>query len=264
MAKKDIYKIDNYFIRIGYILTIIMGLSMALDPFLWNEISVSVGGSGSYTFEDKNGRTLEEIRKEKGDRYIVKERSFPVARTIIVLNGLILLVIGYSYRSRENKIISVWKALEHTGEARVADLALTLGLTREFIVKHLKDINAQQQAAYTYDGRSDKIINNKLLTEFLVSVDCVSCGNKINQKISLDLSNPPRCQYCGTGVSVDYLNKMKQDVIMSMQAPVVDQGGDFSVGVFIALLVFFWPAAIVYLIVKKKASFTPAPTSITG
>jgi len=133
-------------------------------------------------------------------------------------------------------------------------------------VKHLKDINAQQQAAYTYDSRSDKIINNRLLTEFLVAVDCTSCGHKINQKVSLDLSNPPRCQYCGTGVSVDFLNKMKQDVVMAMQTPVAEQGGDFSVGVFIALLVFFWPAAIVYLIVKKKASFSAAPatTSISG
>jgi len=256
MARKDIYKIDNYFITIGYVLLIVGGLSMALDPFLWNEVSIREGTQqqASYKFENKNGRTLEQIRKEKGDRYWVEERSFPLIRTIMAANGLILLLIGSAYRSREKKIISVWRALEQTGEARVPELSISLGLSREFIIKHLKEINAQQQAAYTYDSRNDKIVNNRLLTEFLVQVDCVNCGGKISQKISLDLSNPPRCQYCGTGVSVDHLNKLKQEVLLAVQVPAEGQQSEFSIGVFVALLLFFWPGAIVYYVVKKKQS----------
>jgi DNA-directed RNA polymerase subunit RPC12/RpoP len=258
MAQKDIYKIDNYFISIGWIMLVIGGLSMAVDPFLWNEISIteSKGETGSSTyFESKNGRTLEEIQLEKGEGFIVEERSLPIVRLALAANGLILLIIGYTYRSREKKIISVWNAIEHMGEARVADLSVMHGLPREFIIKHIKDINAQHHAVYSYDARHDKIVNSKLLTEFVVLVDCENCGNKINEKVSLSLTNPPRCQYCGTGVSVDELNKLKQEVMRSMQfIPVSTGKSEFNVGVFILLLIIFWPGAIAYVIIKKSAN----------
>jgi hypothetical protein len=253
MAKKDIYKIDNYFITLGYIFFFLGSLTMALDPFLWNEISTATttGNTTNYDFENKNGRTLEQIQQEKGAGVVVEERSFPYVRTIMAVNGLLLLIVGYSYRNRENKIISIWNAVEKSGEARVGDLTLSLGLTRDFILKHIKDINAQNQGAFTYDSRSDKLINNRLLSEFLVMVDCVSCGTKINQKVSLDLSNPPRCSYCGTGVPADHLNKLKQDVIVSIQSTATPVTNDFNVAIFIALLIFFWPGAVFYVIKKK-------------
>lgn len=252
MAKKDIYKIDNYFIRIGFAMLIIGGLGF-LDPSLYYDVTISEtsGGKTTYTYENYAGRSIDEMRKEKGEQFVLTEKSFPWARTILVSNGLILVVIGYYFRSREKKIISVWNALDHAGEARVADLSINLGLPREFILKHLKDINVQTHGAFTYDSRSDKIINSRLLTEFLVMVDCVSCGTKINQKVSLDLSNPPRCNYCGTGVPADHLNKLKQEVILSLKSRPASIESDFSIGVFVALMIFFWPAAVIYVIKKK-------------
>jgi hypothetical protein len=260
MAQKDIYKIDNYFITIGWILVVVGALFMALDFSLWNEVTISeTKGNGThYYFEAKNGRTLDQIKQEKGEGFEVEERSFPIVRVVIAVNGIILLLIGYTYRSREKKIISVWRALEQMGEAKVVDLSMMLGLPREFIIKHLKDINAQHQTIFSYDMRSDKIINSKLMSEFLVLVDCISCGNKINQKVSLDLSNPPRCQYCGTGVPADDLNKLKQEVLLTMQQviPVPPGKGEFSTPLFIVLLIVFWPAAVAYVIVKKTSAST--------
>lgn len=269
MPRKDIYRIDNYFIAIGWVFLIVGVALMALDPFLWNEISIrekqpqaqSQSGRSTYAFEDRDGRTLEQIRQEKGPGYVVTERTFPLGRTLLVINGIALLVIGYGYRSREKKIISLWHALEHAGEAGVQGLTVSLGLSREFILRHLKDINAQQQSAYTYDVRSDKIIHNRFMSEFLLMADCENCGHKINQKVSLDLSNPPRCHYCGTGISADHLNKLKHDVLMSMQqkpavaAPTaMVNAGDFNIVLFVILLLFFWPAAVFYVIKKKSFS----------
>lgn len=252
MAKKDIYKIDNYFIRIGFVMLILGGLGF-LDPSLYYDVTIksSSGTETHYEYENYAGRTIDEMRQEKGGQVELIEWSFPWARTILVGNGFILVVIGYYFRSREKKVITVWNALDHSGEARVADLSINLGLPREFILKHLKDINAQTHGAFTYDSRSDKIINSRLLTEFLVMVDCVSCGTKINQKVSLDLSNPPRCNYCGTGVPADHLNKLKQEVILSLKSTPAPVESDFSIGVFIALMIFFWPGAVIYVIKKK-------------
>lgn len=254
MAKKDIYKIDNYFIRIGYILFFVGGIGMAFDPGLWNEITVEKrqGSTVSYTYENRNGRTLDEIQREKGPGLVVSERSFPLVRAIVLINGIILLIIGYYYRSIESKIISIWNALEQAGEAHVPSLSVSIGVSREFILAHIKDINAQHQASFTYDSRSDKIINNRLLNEFLVTSDCMNCGNKINQLVSLDLSNPPKCSYCGTGVPTEHLNKLKQEVLITMQVqPTTGKEKDFNVTVFVLLLIFFWPGAIFYVVKKK-------------
>lgn len=259
MAKKNIYRIDNYFIAIGFGLLILGALSVVLDPRNWNDVVVkeAVGKTTRYSWTNKNGRTLDQIREGKGERFVVEDvvSGFPLIRSIMIANGLILLIIGYKYRSRENKIISVWNALEHSGEARVEGLGVSLGLTREFILRHLKDINAQRQWAYTYDSRSDKIINTRLQSEFLIFVDCASCGHKINEKVSLDLSNPPRCQYCGTSVSAEHLNKLKLDVLSGMQtAPAtatVSGGGEFTIVLLVVLLIFFWPGAVFYVVKKK-------------
>lgn len=258
MAKKDIYKIDNYFIRIGFAMLIIGGLGF-LDPSLYYDVTIksTSGSQTNYTYDNFAGRTMEEMRQEKGEGYELMEWSFPWTRTILVGNGFILVIIGYYFRSREKKIITIWNALDHAGEARVADLSVNLGLPREFILKHLKEINTQTHGAFTYDSRSDKIVNSRLLTEFLVLVDCSSCGTKINQKVSLDLSNPPRCSYCGTGVPADHLNKLKQEVILSLKSTPELVESDFNIGVFIALMIFFWPAAVVYVI-KKKVIARPA------
>lgn len=266
MAQKNIYKIDNYFIAIGYGLLILGLLSLVLDPRNWSDVVITekTGTTTHYSWDNKNGRTLEQIRQEKGENFVVEDvvRGFPLIRSIMAANGLMLLIIGYGYRSREKKIISVWNALEHAGEARVEGLGVSLGLSREFILKHLKDINAQHQSAYTYDSASDKIINVRLQNEFLLFVDCANCGHKINEKVSLDLSNPPSCRYCGTSVSAEHLNKLKQDVLAGMQAAPAaavapaggSSGGEINIGILVLLLIFFWPAAVFYVIKKKSFS----------
>lgn len=264
MASKDIYRIDNYFIAIGSALLIVGLLSLALDPRNWSDVVIKKieNKTTHYSWDNRNGRTLEQIRLEKGAGYVVEDvvRGFPLIRLILIANGFVLLFIGYAYRSRENKVIAVWNALEHAGEARVDGLSVSLGLSRDFILKHLKDINARRQSAYIYDSRSDKIINARLQNEFLIFVDCANCGHKINEKVSLDLSNPPRCRYCGTGVSAEHLNNLKRDVLANMQAApsaaaaaVADgSSGKINIAVLVALMIFFWPAAVIYL-VKKKA-----------
>lgn len=249
MTQKDIYKVDNYFITFGVIFLIISAISIVADPRTYSEVSVRTGTS--YTFEDKEGRSLEEIRKANNADEAF-ENGFPRIRTIVGINGLILLAIGLYYRAKEKKIISIWDALDRAGEARVKDLALSLGLTREFILKHLKNINAQRNVYYVYDSEQDKIADGKLMAEYVVVATCSGCGNSIDQRVSLNFSVLPKCKYCGTAISIEELNALKREV-MSTRATLVSTEGksDFSVGVFILLLVVFWPGAIAYVIIKK-------------
>ena len=147
----------------------------------------------------------------------------------------------------------------------MASLTVALGLPREFFLKHLKDINAQQQSAYAYESRSDKIINSRLQSEFLVFADCTHCGHKINHKVSLDLSNPPRCQYCGNGVPAEHMNQLKREVLDSLrQTPAAAPAaatGQINWVLLVVLLLLFWPAAIVYVINKRGSPQPPAPSA---
>ncbi len=267
MPHKNIYQIDNYFIAIGWFLLVTGLLTVALDPFRWNDLVVKErsGNTTNYTFANKAGRTLEvarrDITRDKGERFTVENSNpgFPLVRLIFLLNGLILLGIGYTYRAREKKIIALWNALDHAGEAHVEGLTVALGQSREFILASLKHINAQRHAAYTFDSRSDKIINSRLQSTFLVQADCAKCGHKISQLVQLDLSNPPRCQYCGTGVTADHLNQFKRDVLASLHSAPAAQatastaapGNEINVVLLVVLLMLFWPAAVVYVIRKK-------------
>jgi len=249
VSQKDIYKVDNYFIKLGWVFLIVSGISIFADPRSYNELSI--GKNNSYHFEDFNGRTLSQVKEENPDASVTVN-GFPLKRVILGINGLILLGIGLYYRSLERKIINLWDALDHTGEAKVNDLTMSLGYSKQFIIKHLKDINAQRNTYYVYDRQQDAIVDGRLMAEFLVVADCPGCGNNINERVSLNFSFPPKCKYCGTTVPVEFLNKAKQEMLNSRKSAVLPTPKkEFSVGVFVALLIFFWPGAILYALYKK-------------
>jgi len=260
MAKKDIYKIDNYFITIGLIFFVFGFLSVLFDPRTYNEVVILKRGASlasgghveNYTYDDKRGRSLEEIRIAS-NADAVTEVKFPWIRAIIGLNGILIFTIGVYYRKRENKIIAIWNALERSGEARVDELALSLGLDRNFVITHLKEINAQQCSYFVWDQSKDKIVDSRLKTEFLIVVDCKSCGSKLNEKLSIDVLSTPKCEYCGNPVaSSDDLNQMKKELLANRDAIKKADQKNFSAGIFVTLLIFFWPAAIYYIIKNKS------------
>ncbi len=250
MAQKDIFKIDNYFIGIGIFLIIISAISIFADPRTYYDLTLMKGSS--FSFDNLDGRTIEDFKSSKGNDVEIIENGFPLIRTLVGLNGFILLAIGMYYRSIENKIINIWDALEVSGEAKVNNLSLSLGISRAFILNHLKDINAQKNVYYVLDVEHDKIVDGKLMAEYTVSGICTGCAQMISGKVSLHTAILPKCNYCGTPLSSDDLNKLKQDVLANrhLQQPIVAEGS-FSVAAFVGLLIFFWPGAIVYLIVKK-------------
>jgi len=263
MAKKDIYKIDNYFITMGIIFLVVGSIAIAYN---WpGAIWVTKQGS-SYTVPQK-GRTLDQIKKETGADS-VEVSGFPGISTLILISGLSMLVIGIVYRVRENKIISIWNALDQTGESKVNDLAASLGIKRSFVLAHLKEINAQQVTYYIWDHASDKIVDAKLMTEFLVVAECKNCGAKINEKVHIDLTILPKCQYCGGPVSTaESLNRLKVEVLTTHETVVAAQkatANSFNIVIFILLLMIFWPAAVGYFIYTRTNISLPISVQFTA
>lgn len=253
--QKNIYKIDGYFIVIGIVFLCVGILFMLLDPGLYHDVSIKKVSDSSvhFSYDDFNGRSLEQIKQETGATS-VSVNGKPWIRLIFAINGVILLFVGIVYRKRENKIISIWNAIEFSGEVKVDDLVFSLGYNRDFVLNSLRQINKQHGALYVYDSKSDKIIDGRLKKEYPISINCDSCGAKTEQKISLSLLKSPQCQYCGSALQTpEHFEHLKNDILKkSVQQQASAAKGGFNVGIFIVLLLLFWPGAIYYAVKKNS------------
>jgi len=244
--KKDVFKIDNYLINIGVLFLVIGLVTILLDPFTYIDVDLTEINEGdSANSNDKNSVEGNEIINE-----VVNEK--PIKRSIMALSGLVLLIVGIYYRKKENKIHSIWDALERTNEGKLRDLEASLGLSRSFILDNLKHINAQLGAYYVYISAKDLIVDGRLLEEHTLSVTCDGCGHAINQKVSLANLGKPTCNYCGASISVTELSKLKKGVVSDFASESTAPKSDFNLAIFIPLLIFFWPAAIGYMVYKKN------------
>ena len=251
MAKKDVFKIDNYFITIGIIFLIGGLITTFADPRTYNDLMVTEDGH-SYTFENYNGRSLEEVQQELGADAQISVIEKPFIRPIIGISGVILLVIGIYYRKKENKVHSIWDALEKTKEGKVDNLVVSLGISRSFILENLKHINAQQGVYYVYLADKDMIVDGRLMERHTLTVKCSGCGHTINQKVSLANLEKPTCNYCGAAVPVSDLSNLRNTVLKETPWVVTSPKKEFSVAIFVVLLIAFWPGAIAYMVYKKN------------
>ena len=257
MAKKDIFKTDNYFIKFGIILMVIGLFTTFTDPRTYSDLMLTEDGQ-HYSFEDYKGRTLQEIQREVGKKVEITILEMPVIRPLIAFSGLLLLLFGIAIRKKENKIIAIWDALERTTESKVIDLEVSLGIKRDFIFENLKHINAQLGAYYVYISAKDIIVDGKLLEEHVVSIKCSGCGTNVNKKISLSHLEDLNCTYCGAGIPVGDLADIRGDILKENDIERLTKAAmannKMSMPIFIALLLVFWPGAIVYYIVKQSSS----------
>jgi hypothetical protein len=220
-------------------------------------ITKSSGNSVNVSFDDLNGRTIEQIKLET-DASSVTKPSTPWIRATMAINGILLLVVGIYYRKKENKIIAVWNAIEMSGEAKVDDLVNSLGIERDFILANLKWINAQHSALYILDQSSNKIIDGRLNKEYPVTIECENCGAKSEERISLAVLRSPKCIYCGSVLTTpEHFEELKNKILgkskhQEFQHQSVPTKAGFNVGLFIVLLVFFWPGAIYYAVKKNS------------
>ncbi len=244
--KKDVFKIDNYLITIGVLFLAIGLATILLDPFTYIDVDLTEIKEGdSANSNDKKSLETEAIINKK-----VKEK--PIKRLIMAISGLLLLIVGIYYRKKENKIHSIWDALERTKEGKLRDLEVSLGLSRSFILDNLKHINAQLGAYYVYISAKDLIVDGRLMEEHTLSVTCTGCGNAIKQKVSLANLDKPSCSYCGAPIPVAELSKLKKGVVNEFVWDNTSQKKEFNVVIFVVLLVVFWPAALGYMAYKKN------------
>ena len=250
--KKDVFIVDKYLIKFGAFFLIVGLVTTLFDTDLYYDLNVEFGPVAIPVNYD--GRTLEEIKKEY-ETDMVYPTEKPFISPIIAFNGLLLLIAGIYYRKKENKIHIIWDALEKAKGAKLRDLEVSLGLNRSFILDNLNHINSELGAYYVYLSDKDEIVDGRLVEEQALSLTCTGCGNAIDQKVSLANLEMPMCNYCGALVPVAELSKLRNEILNQFTLGETAPEVEFDNRLFITLLIFFAPAAVVYMVYKKNFAF---------
>lgn len=225
MKKNNIYRSDDVLLIMGRVFAIIL-----FFPILFTTIYLLV--------EEVN------IGAIIGDVIMI---SIPV----------ILITMGKRIRQEENKILAVFNILIENPEVFVSDIENSTQLSKDEIISNLKIINMRRLGYFVYDSESNSIINGRLRRKNIVVQNCPGCGKLVNLNIALNLADIPKCNYCNNPIDIDYLNKEKNKIIDEIIGETKDlkfqkDEKKFSVIVLILLLIFFWPGAIAYIIIKTR------------
>jgi hypothetical protein len=188
-------------------------------------------------------------------------RSSPAAQLWLALAAaapVALLIGGLSVRRREARILAVWRLLERSLEVDVTALMRASTFTREELVRAVRMLNDRGLGHYVWDDDADVVRDGRLAVRVAHDADCASCGAAVS--VTRNMTAAPACPYCAAPLGAADVNRMKQGIMESLrpaaatgsaQSPVAvaaPQGRRMSLWLFLLLLVFCWPAALVYAI----------------
>lgn len=166
--------------------------------------------------------------------------------------------LGYKFRKEEKEILSLLHFLEKTIDISMSDIIGTLGLKKPSILKYLNSINQYRPELYIYNQQTERIFDSRLKREYLHIGNCPSCGAITNQRVSIDFSMLPECRYCHTPFPVNFLNELRMKIFDNLQKQKVsistppEQKKEFKVWIFILLLLFCWPFALIYASTRDR------------
>ena len=174
--------------------------------------------------------------------------------SIALFTPVALLVAGFSMRRRERQIMAIWELLRQEAEIHVPPLLENSDFERDDLDRAIRFLNNRGLDHYVWDRESDIIRDSKLLGRHLHVEDCDACGVKISLDVPLAYRKLPTCPYCGDPVSAEALAERKRETVDALRAEHRPRNtarsspfpADFSMPIFLLLLVVCWPFAIFY------------------
>ncbi len=233
--KYNIYRIDDVLIKVGYVFLVLFILT--------------------------GGTAISNMVKQAPAN---QASTLHTAAALLLAPAALFILIGYSYRRKEQVAAAILHKMELAREATVTDLMKSTGYSRRMVEKALVLINRRGLGYYVQEKGLDRIVDGRLRRNMVLIDRCDRCGSGISKSFPASQIEPPQCSYCGMPVGIDRWNDMRnsamKDILRqdAMALPVADtgQGGpaaatgraSFSLPIFILLLLLFWPAAIVYAV----------------
>ncbi|HOD15568.1 MAG TPA: hypothetical protein PLA65_11650 [Spirochaetota bacterium] len=229
----NIYRVDDIFIKVGYICLVFM---------------VLIGGTM--------------ISAMARGKPLVNSKSMYLGAAMFGVPAVLFLAIGYAVRRREKTAATIWRKLETASEVAARDLMAGSGLSRGRVERALLTINSRGRGFYVWDRDTDLIVDVRLRQGMMLVENCDRCGARIGGKFPVTLEQVPVCPYCGNPLNMDRWNDLKRKVIGDIKdrtmiddrtAAADETSGrkfSFSKPLFVVLLLLFWPAALIYALVR--------------
>ncbi len=183
-------------------------------------------------------------------------QSLPVVPVFFTIGSFILILIGHRIRSREKMINAILRNLMRVSEIRAGELMAGTGFTRRQISDAVLTVNRTGLGYYLWDTASDTITDGRLRRKMVYVDRCGSCGHALGNSYPIHLETVPDCPYCDSPLDLNEWNELKMkafneirdhDITDAVNAPGTKQ---FSIGLFIFLFFFFWPAAVIYVVTR--------------
>lgn len=171
---------------------------------------------------------------------------------------IVLLVVGMHMRRKEKLLLELWRMIEARGQMSVDQLLSMTSLRRKQLGAAIRRINQFGNGLLLWDKRNHVVRDGRVKVHSLThSQLCGSCGGSVNIEIRSSESHYA-CPYCGSGLDSELINPLLGELQQRQELarPAAQlASAKIDLGVFVVLLVFFWPAAIVYAIHKNNAWF---------
>lgn len=199
---------------------------------------------------------------------VFASRSIPLEFTnpllyVMFVAPVVILIIGYRVRQVEKRTLAVWRILYRHTSIKARDIIDNSDISRKQLHDSIRLLNNRGLGFYVWNKNNDTIVDGRLDDEYVMIDSCESCGAPVKLRVSLADSEIPKCSYCESPVASGQLNLLKQSAIAQLRGyqpaerryglPVRNDERPMSVLLFIFLLIFCWPLAVIYGIYKSRS-----------
>lgn len=182
---------------------------------------------------------------------------------LLALPPILIFVIGLRVRNVEKRTLAVWRILYRHTSVKAQDVINNSDITRSQLHDAVRLLNNRGLGFYIWNKKTDTIVDGRLDDEYVMIDSCESCAAPVKLRVSLASNEIPSCSYCQAPVASGQLNLLKQSTIAELRGyepaerrygmPVRGDEKPLSIPLFIFLLLFCWPLAVVYGIYKTRA-----------
>jgi len=179
--------------------------------------------------------------------------------------GTFLLVAGISARKREKKCIGLWRLLQTHPDIKLSLYMEQSGNSLTDVQRASSIINESGAGFLVVDSKNDRLYDSRLNIKESVTFQCTNCGASSTSSIGLIESTAIVCQYCQAPAPDAVVPSMsdKHEFLIRRNSQTMSvmslidknhhkqESSSISIPLFIFLLVFFWPGALLYVLWKK-------------
>ncbi len=181
----------------------------------------------------------------------------------MIIPSILICVIGLRVRKVEKRALAVWRILYRNTSVKVPDIISNSDITRKQLHDAVRLLNNRGLGFYVWNKKTDTIVDGRLDDEYVMIDSCESCAAPVKLRVSLAGHEIPSCSYCQAPVASGKLNLLKQSAIAELRGyqpaerryglPVRNDERPMSIPLFIVLLIFCWPLAVLYGIYKTRS-----------